>query len=395
MKKTFISFVLIFCLTLMFVISSSNTNAQAKNYDDSNLTAKAYFLMDYNSGEVLTQKEQESKMPVASIVKLMTIDLVCEEIENNNLSLDEKVIVSQNAQSMGGSQVFIEANGEYSVGDLLKSTIISSANDASVALAERISGSEESFVIKMNEKANELGLTNTNYVNCTGLPASNQFSCARDTAILLKDVLKHDAYHKYSTIWMDTLSHPKGRESELVNTNKLIRYYEGCDGGKTGSTSEAGYCLVATAKRRDMRLIGVVLGAESGKARFGETSQLLNFGFNNFENKKVVDSKNYLKELVEVNCSQTDFISIRPKEDLFVLSQKGEDSEITTKTEINQNLVAPIKKGDSVGKIYVLKNGQVKAETDLISEQNAEKATYFDYLSKTVKNWKLVKNMAE
>lgn len=395
MKKTFISFVLIFCLSLMFVISSSNTNAQAKNYDDSNLTAKAYFLMDYNSGEVLTQKEQESKMPVASIVKLMTIDLVCEEIENNNLSLDEKVIVSQNAQSMGGSQVFIEANGEYSVGDLLKSTIISSANDASVALAEKISGSEESFVIKMNEKANELGLTNTNYVNCTGLPASNQFSCARDTAILLKDVLKHDAYHKYSTIWMDTLSHPKGRESELVNTNKLIRYYEGCDGGKTGSTSEAGYCLVATAKRRDMRLIGVVLGAESGKARFGETSQLLNFGFNNFENKKVVDSKNSLKELAEVTCSQTDFISIRPKEDLFVLSQKGEDSEITTKTEINQNLVAPIKRGDSVGKIYVLKNGQVKAETDLISEQNAEKATYFDYLSKTVKNWKLVKNMAE
>ena len=205
---------------------------------------------------------------------------------------------------MGGSQVFIESGGEYSIGDLLKSTIVSSANDASVALAEKIAGSENNFVKLMNKKALELGMKNTNYVNCTGLPASNQFSSAKDTAILLKEVFKYDTYHNYSKIWMDTLKHPKGRETELVNTNKLIRYYEGCDGGKTGSTNEAGYCLATTAKRGDMRLIAVVLGAENGKLRFAETSKLLNFGFNNFENKLIVSKDEILSSELKIQNSR-------------------------------------------------------------------------------------------
>ena len=386
MRKIFISLSLFFIFCLLFCgqnFASQNCFAETDSFN-----AKSFYLIDYQSGEVLTEHEATKQLPVASIVKLMTIDIVCEEIEKGNLSLDDIVVVSEEAQNMGGSQVFIEANGEYSVGDLLKSTIISSANDASVALAEKICGSEEGFVSLMNKKAQELGLVNTHYVNCTGLPAVGQFSCAKDTALLLKDVFQYDVYHKYSTIWMDTLKHPKGRESELVNTNKLIRYFEGCDGGKTGSTNEAGFCLVATAKRRDMRLVGVVLGAESGKARFAETSKLLNYGFANFENKKIVDSTKLLDEKVEVSGVN---IGLKAKDDLFILQKRGDESKITTKIDINKNLSSPINVGDSVGKIYLLKDGEIKGETDIISLDKVNEPTFFDKLEQIISFWKLAR----
>ena len=388
MKKYVISFLLIFCFALLS-FGGAVIDTYAANLDESSFSAKSLYLMDYNSGQVLYEKDAEKELPVASIVKLMTIELVCEKLESGELKLDDTVIVSQKAQSMGGSQVFIEEGGEYSVGDLLKSAIVSSANDASVALAETISGSEENFVVLMNKKAKELGLKNTNYVNCTGLPASNQYSCAKDTAILLKNVLSHDDYHRYSTIWMDSLSHPKGRQSELVNTNKLIRYYEGCDGGKTGSTSEAGYCLVATAKRGDMRLIGSVLGAENGKKRFSETSSLLNYGFNNFENKQVVSKDSLLNDNLQVKNAKVDEVKIASKENIFVLSKKGSDDDITTKVELNSDLKAPLKKGDKVGRIFVMRNSEVVAECDIVSMDDVEVSSIMDNITKIAENWKL------
>lgn len=388
MKKYVISFLLIFCFALLS-FGGAVIDTYAANLDESSFSAKSLYLMDYNSGQVLYEKDAEKELPVASIVKLMTIELVCEKLESGELKLDDTVIVSQKAQSMGGSQVFIEEGGEYSVGDLLKSTIVSSANDASVALAETISGSEENFVVLMNKKAKELGLKNTNYVNCTGLPASNQYSCAKDTAILLKNVLSHDDYHRYSTIWMDSLSHPKGRQSELVNTNKLIRYYEGCDGGKTGSTSEAGYCLVATAKRGDMRLIGSVLGAENGKKRFSETSSLLNYGFNNFENKQVVSKDSLLNDNLQVKNAKVDEVKIASKENIFVLSKKGSDDDITTKVELNSDLKAPLKKGDKVGRIFVMRNSEVVGECDIVSMDDVEVSSIIDNITKIAENWKL------
>ena len=388
MKKYVISFLLIFCFALLS-FGGAVIDTYAANLDESSFTAKSLYLMDYNSGQVLYEKDAEKELPVASIVKLMTIELVCEKLESGELKLDDTVIVSQKAQSMGGSQVFIEEGGEYSVGDLLKSTIVSSANDASVALAETISGSEENFVVLMNKKAKELGLKNTNYVNCTGLPASNQYSCAKDTAILLKNVLSHDDYHRYSTIWMDSLSHPKGRQSELVNTNKLIRYYEGCDGGKTGSTSEAGYCLVATAKRGDMRLIGSVLGAENGKKRFSETSSLLNYGFSNFENKQVVSKDSPLNDKLQVKNAKVDEVKIASKENIFVLSKKGSDDDITTKVEFNSDLKAPLKKGDKVGRIFVMRNSEVVGECDIVSMDDVEASSIMDNITKIAENWKL------
>lgn len=392
MKKSFFCFVLLFVIGVVFAINYAKpvvSFASATQSDDK-YSAKSLYLMDYNSGQVLYEKNANDKIPVASIVKLMTILLTCENIENKNLSLEDKVTASYNASSMGGSQVFIEEDGEYSIGDLLKSTIVSSANDASVLLAETIAGSEEDFVTLMNKRAKELNLTNTNYVNCTGLPASNQFSCASDTAKLLKEVTKHDAYHKYSTIWIDTLKHPKGRETELVNTNKLIRYFEGCDGGKTGSTNEAGYCLSATAKRGGTRLIGVVLGAENGKARFSETSKLLNYGFSNFESKLAVDSKINLKDKVSVKSGREENVSVKPLNDVYVLVNKHSNEKIQVDVKLNSAVKAPIKSGTILGKIYVIKNGEVIAETDAISVEDVAKNNILDSFEKTINNWALI-----
>jgi len=393
-NKKFISLLLIFSLCFLIGFTSFNNlfvMAKTTKEKGGSYSAKALYLMDYNTNQVLFEQNSEQKIPVASIVKLMTICLTCEEIDAGNLNIDDLITVSENASSMGGSQVFIESNGQYSVGDLLKSTIVSSANDASVALAEAISGSEEEFVVLMNKKAKELGMTNTNYVNCTGLPASNQFSCAKDTATILKEVTKHDVYHKYSTIWMDKLLHPKGRESELVNTNKLIRYYEGCDGGKTGSTSEAGYCLVATAKRGNMRLIGVVLGAENGKARFAETSKLLNYGFSNFENKMVVDNTIALNEKANISSGKISNVAVKAKDSLFVICKKREDNgnEIETKVKMNNQITAPVKKGEKVGEIYVIKNGEIIAQTDIICIEDVAKSNMLDNFNKAIDNWKI------
>ena len=383
MNKKIIAYIILVINLFAVAITALPLRVYADFADD--FSAKAIILMEYETGTVLFEKNATEKLPVASIVKLMTIELVCEAIEEGKLSLDEIVIASEHSAQMGGSQVFIEGNGEYTAGDLLKSCIVSSANDASVALAEKIAGSEENFVVLMNKKAKELGMKGTNYVNATGLPASGQFSCAKDTAKLLKLVSSHQIYHKYSTIWMDTLTHPHGRETELVNTNKLIRYYEGCDGGKTGSTSEAGYCLAATAKRGNMRLIGVVLGAENGKKRFSETSQLLNYGFSNFENKKMVDSAKEYSANVSSGKQKT--VSLHPQNDLFAISKKTDDKNYTIEVKIPESTKAPISIGQQIGKIYLIKNGVVVSSTDLVAANAVEEEEYIDMLDKVISNW--------
>ncbi|MBQ3048117.1 MAG: D-alanyl-D-alanine carboxypeptidase, partial [Clostridia bacterium] len=366
-KKFCLFFSITFSIVLL-IFSSSITCFKHAYASTKEYSAKAMILIDHKSGQILFEKNSTDKLPIASIVKLMTINLTCKQLEDGKIRLDDKVVASKKAASMGGSQVFIEEGTEYCIGDLLKSVIVSSANDASVLLAEKIAGSEENFVNMMNAEAKRLGLDNTNYSNCTGLPATNQFSCAKDCAVLLKEVSSYENYHRYSTIWMDKLKHNNNRETELVNTNKLIRYYEGCDGGKTGSTSEAGYCLAATAKRANLRLIAVVLGAENGKARFAETSNLLNYGFSNYENKQII-SKNYLEnDLIKILNGRSSYVNIQPKEEIFVLTKKTEDSDdISTKLVISQDIQAPIKQGDKLGEILVIKNSEIIAKTDIVS----------------------------
>ncbi len=384
MKK----FIPILCLFFLFVFALSQFSTLNVVFADSGfeIDANSSILIDAESGEVLFEDNADEKVQVASIVKLMTALITLEEIENGNLKLDEKIVASPYASSMGGSQVFVDSYSEYKVEDMLKSVIVASANDAAVVLAERISGSEENFVSKMNEKAKHLGLSNTLYVNVNGLPQPNQHSTARDVAILLGEVIKHKDYFKYSTIWMDELTHSSGRKTEVVNTNKLIRYFKGCDAGKTGSTDEAGYCLAATAKKDGMRLIAVVLGAQTSTARFNETSKLLNFGFTNFENRQIVDKTSIIGQ-IEVLKSKTKQTNVYPKENYFVVSKKGENSSYSVDIELDNTIKAPIKCGDVCGKVIISKDGVMIREIDAVILENIEKISYKDGLKEIISNW--------
>ena len=385
MKKRFISIlgVLCICITTIFCGTMQNTV-----YADSEipLEAKAAILMDYDSGEVLFAENENDKLQVASIVKLMTILLTLEEVENGSLTLDEKLVASEYASSMGGSQVFIDTGASYRIDKMLQSVIMASANDASVALAEHIAGSEKKFVKMMNDKAEELGMTNTVYENCTGLPSPMQHSTAKDTALLLSNVIDSEVYHKYSTMWMDELVHPSGRKTEIVNTNKLVKYYQGCDSGKTGFTDEAGYCLASSVKRDDMRLVSVVLGTKNAKARFNESVKLLNYGFANFSNELIVDNEKSLS-LENVLKSQTKSVEVFASENFFGLVKKGEEADFAVSYELNGKLVAPLKAGDVVGQVIVTKNGVVVKEIDLIIKQDIEQINFSQSMKKIIEMW--------
>ncbi len=378
----------IFCCIMCIVsaISCVKIDYASAEGTDISIDAKSSILVDYDSGEVLFEQNADEKVQVASIVKLMTVLITMEEIDNGNLCLNEKITASEHASGMGGSQVFIDAYSEYTVEDMLKSTIVASANDASVALAERISGSEEAFVKKMNARAKELGLTNTVYVNANGLPEPGQFSTARDVAKLTKEVLSHKQYYDYSTIWMDKLIHPSGRETEVVNTNKLIRYFKGCDSGKTGSTDEAGYCLSASATRGDMRLIGVVLGAKTSTKRFNETSKLLNYGFTNFENKQLVSTSEPVRQ-IEVLKSKTKVIDGYAKENFFAISKKGSNDEYEISVEMSEKAKAPISAGDKIGTISISKNGVLIKEIDIVSQKNVDAISFGDSFKEIISRW--------
>ncbi|MDD4110124.1 MAG: D-alanyl-D-alanine carboxypeptidase [Clostridia bacterium] len=387
MKKIIIS---ICCILLCIVPSIFCGNSLGFVYADGEpeieIDAKSAFLMDFYSGDVLFEKNSDEKVQVASIVKLMTILLTLESIESGDLTLEEKLTTSEEASGMGGSQVFIDPYTDYTIEEMLKSVIVSSANDASVALAEKIAGTEQTFVKKMNERAKQLEMNDTLYANSNGLPEPEQYSTARDSAKLLKEVIKHKDYFKYSTIWMDTLTHPSGRETELTNTNKLIRYFKGCDSGKTGSTDEAGYCLSASAERGNMRLIGVVLGSKGSTERFNATSKLLNYGFSNFENKQIVSTDQPITNL-KVLKSKIKECPIYASENFYGVTKKGDVTEYSVSVESLDKIKAPMKKDNKIGTIKVSRNGVVIKEIDLIVSQDIDSLKYIEGLKEIISNW--------
>lgn len=380
--KKFLTFSVFSVIILAICCGSVPVPVQAA----SEISSKSACLMSYETREVLFEKNSHTKVPVASMVKMMTILLTVEDIENGELSLDEMVSTSENASGMGGSQVFIDPYVEYTVEDLLKSVIVASANDASVALAEHISGSEANFVKRMNRRASELGMTDTNYVNCTGLPAAEGYSSAYDSAIILSELASHDIYHNYSTIWMQDLVHPSGRVTGLTNTNRLIRYYSGCDGGKTGSTNEAGCCLAATAKRDDMRLVSVVVGAKDSQTRFNECSQLFNYGFANFENVLLVDASKSVGQ-ASVSKGKTSAVELYPSQNYYALVKKNEESPFAVEFELSSVVKAPVSEGENVGKITISKNGVVTKEIAVVTREAVEKLGYLDTLKKIGEKW--------
>lgn len=389
MKKlknfVFVTFCLI--LALISVVTLVKTDKRVVFAENLlSVDVKEYCLMDANTGTILAESNSTEKREVASMVKLMTSLLTMEKIERGEWTLDTELLVSEYAASMEGSQAFLDAGKTYKVDDLLKSVIVASANDSSVVLAENYAGSEPKFVDLMNAKAKELGMNDTLYGNSTGLPALNQYSTAQDIAKILNVVSKHDLYHKYSTIWMDKIVHASGRETELVNTNRLIKYYPGCDCGKTGFTDEAGYCLSVSAKRNDMRLISVVMGAKNTSDRFTASSNLLNYGFNNFKNVKVVDSQNIIstdKKLKGLN----NFVECKAENDLFVLQKSG-------KTDVNYEIVTTfndlkkcVNKGEVLGNIQILKDGKVLCQTNLVSINDYKSPNFIDITHMIFDNW--------
>lgn len=382
--------IVIFLLVVVFcLISVSNLIKTDKKvvFAETDFNVPEYCLMDSNTGKILLEKNATDKREVASMVKLMTSLLAIEKIESGEWTLDTELLVSEYAASMEGSQAFLDAGKMYKLDDLLKSVIVASANDSSVVLAENYVGSETKFVDVMNAKAKELGLNDTLYGNSTGLPALNQYSTARDIAKLLNIVSKHDLYHKYSTIWMDNLVHESGRITELVNTNRLVKYYPGCDCGKTGFTDEAGYCLSASAKRNDMRLVSVVMGAKTANDRFSVSSGLLNYGFSNFKNTKVVNMQDVISTGKKLKGSK-EIVKCLPENELFVLQKCGENADYTIETTFC-NFKKFIKTGDVIGKIVVKQNNEIVAETNLLSAAEYRVPTFIDITHSIFDNWSI------
>ncbi len=373
--------VAIFCGSMQCVC-----NKTANATDGLDITSKSAYLVEASSGEVLFAKNETEHLPVASMVKMMTILLSLEELEEGNVELGTLITTTENASSMGGSQVFLDPYVDYTFEDLLKSVIMASANDASVALAEYFNGNENAFTNRMNKRAKELGMVDTHYSNCTGLPAAEQYSSAKDTSIVLKEILKHDIYHKYSTIWMDTLVHPSGRETELVNTNRLIRYFDGCDGGKTGSTNEAGCCLGASAKRNDMRLISVIVGAENSKTRFNESATLLNYGFKNFQAEKLVDVTSAICN-IPVSKGKVENVDAYATEDFTAVVKKGDNLGYDVSLETEAVVKAPAKIGDKVGKAVITKNGNVVKEIPIVLKEDVKHLSWFETAKEIVEKW--------
>jgi serine-type D-Ala-D-Ala carboxypeptidase (penicillin-binding protein 5/6) len=394
MKKTAL-IILILMLTIATLFARQNTPIVYASTNEAIVpySAKAYLLVDDNTGTTLAYNNENEKHQVASIVKLMTTFLTLEALEEGKINLEDKVLATAHSASMGGSQAFLDAGQEYVVSELLKSVIVASANDSSVLLGEIIAGSEASFVKLMNERARELGMKNTLYANATGLPDANQYSTAADTAIILKEVLKHKKYFDYSTIWMDDFYHPlDGRVTELANTNRLVRYYKGCDAGKTGYTDEAGFCLSASAQKGNMRLIAVTLGASKSKERFEIVSELLNYGFANYKNDHILQAGGELDKKVDIRGALNSEAKLTAKEDFYYIVKRGEEGDFEIRYELPKSKKAPLLKGETVGLAYVIKDGQVVGEVEVVAYEDNEKQTMKQVLKKIFAIWGIENN---
>lgn len=388
--RKFIIFLAVFVMFSLTITAGCTATAMENSEQNVvNGSARSAYLMDYDTGTVIYERNSDAKHPIASMVKIMTLLLTFENVNNGTLSLDEKLTISQTASGMGGSQMFLDAGKEYSVSDLIKGVTVVSANDASVALAEAISGSKEAFVDLMNEKAQKLGMVNTVFVNVTGLPESGQHSTAKDVSIMMRELLKNDEYYKYSGIYMENYTHPDGRISELVNTNKLIRFYNGCDAGKTGFTNDAMFCLSASAKRDGTRFIATVLGAQSSKERFAEVSGMFNYAFANYKNTKIVDKTQLISNEITIKGGKSETIEICADRDICALTKKGDKTQYEVSVVVDEKLKAPIKKGAVIGKIVVTSkvDGAVIGEANIITMKDVDSKSLADSIKDISDSW--------
>lgn len=336
------------------------------------LTSPSAILCEASTGQVIFEKNADERRPVASVNKVMTILLTLEAVDEGRVSLEDQVTVSPRAASMGGSQAFLDAGERYKLSELLKTVIVASANDSAVALAEHLAGTEESFVRLMNTRAEELGLTNTHYANCTGLPAQEHYTTARDVAKLSAQLDLHPIYYRYSTIWMDEIKHRGGRVTSLTNTNRLIRFYPGCDGYKTGSTNEARYCVSATAKKEGMRLIAVVLGTPAGQTRFDEARAMLEYGFTNVQLVTPIAQGQALDMTVPVRLGGRDEVSVLSGGTCSLLERRGEKNALSLEAALVEKVNAPVYAGDVLGEIRVKRGDEVVAVVPAVAGEDVQ-----------------------
>lgn len=348
---------------------------------------KAGYLVDVNSGYVLYERNQNERLPIASMVKIMTTLLAFEAVENGEISLDDDVTISENSAGMGGSQVFLDAGSVHKLKELVKSIIVASANDSCVAVAEHICGSSERFVARMNDRAKSLGMSNTQFKNCTGLPCAESFSCAKDVATMFAKLIEHPLYFEFAKIWLEDYVHPDGRVTSITNTNKLVRFYNGCDGGKTGFTSEAKFCLSATAKRNDMRVIAVVIGADSSKVRNSAVSAMFDYAFSNFSNEIMLKQGERLDIDVKVISGKQGQVAVGSQGNLTRFVARDDNAVYDVKFEVVDSVKAPVKEGDVLGKAHLVKDGVVVDSVNVVALESVDSRTYFDVIGDIARNW--------
>ncbi|MBR2151941.1 MAG: D-alanyl-D-alanine carboxypeptidase [Clostridia bacterium] len=358
--------------------NAENSMPTSATVENLSVSATSAILIEVSTGKVLFEKDADQKRSPASITKIMTLLLAMEAISNGTMKLTDKVTASLHASSMGGSQIWLKENETMSVDDILKAIAVASANDASVALGEHISGSEEAFVAKMNARAKELSMNNTHFVNCCGLDVEDHYSTARDIAIMSAELLKHDLIRKYSTIWMDSL---RNGETELVNTNKLVRFYEGSTGLKTGTTDKAGYCVSASAKKGNTELVAVVLDGETSDKRFADAKVLLNYGFANFT-ITTPDLSDVILEPIKVVKGYESLVEAVLEEPSPILVSKGSQDEIEIKITLAESVNAPVSAGQILGKITYLSMGEVVGESRILAKNSVELLTFWKALKK-------------
>lgn len=353
--------------------------------EDYTPNAKSAILVDSLSGKVLYEKNADEKLPPASMTKLASMLLIMESIDNETLKFDDMVTISEEAANMGGSQVFLQAGESYSVRDLLKSIAIASGNDAVYAMAEKIGGSHEEFVNMLNKRLKEIGAVNTNFVNAHGLDAEGHYSTARDMSIIARELLKHEKILEYTSIYEEYLEKNDGSRIWLVNTNKLVRYYNGVDGLKTGFTKTAGYCLTATAKKDNFRLISVVMGEDTSENRSADTVKLLNYGFNTYK-INIIKTKDEKLGKVRIYNGKNYFanvVLVADATEILKNNEKADNYEFNLKVG---KIKAPVKRGDVIGTAEIIDSGNnIIDEVDVTIDKDIEKAGFVDYLLKNLK----------
>ena len=376
--KRFVSALLIGIFTLS--ISGPALAAEKPNKSTTELApnTKSAILIEMNTGSVIYEKNKDEQLSPASMTKIMTMLLIMEALDKKQITMDEKVRTSEYAASMGGSQIFLEPGEEMTVEQMLRGIAIGSGNDASVAMAEKLAGSEEEFVKLMNKKVKELGLKNTKFQNATGLPVKDHYSTAHDMSVMARELLKHEEITKFTSLYESYLRENTDKKFWLVNTNRLVKFYPGVDGLKTGFTHEAKYCLTATAKKDNMRVIAVVFGAANPKERNAQVTTMLDYAFAKYQSREIY-KKNMPLAMLTIEKGQKKKVSLVTSEPVALLSKKGEEKlNIRPKIILHKDVQAPVEKGEQLGTVQMLLGDKVVSETPLIASEGVKRATWFD-----------------